>query len=322
MKHSTRKKRKQNRKKEAISLGGFQTDKCIFINMMQNEGLGNQLFTYASGLLAKKVTGLPLCIIPVKGNPHSKNNYTSLFNGTVVDDIKEKQRIMEAKSIIKDPRKNAANGVVGRWNNVNIDYNKNMNKGRNVKLPDILYHNYKGIESILPEVKESLVRNEFHKQKYLDLKERYQIDSSKSAFIHVRRGDYVSRDWALQPSYYNVGLTKLRENQAIQKVYVFSNDIYWCKNHDLEWKKHFDREITYVDNIDELETLYCMMICEAGAIISNSTFSSWGVMIGADTNASSTIVYPSPWIDKAPKNYKNPFSFPERWIAVDNENIK
>jgi hypothetical protein len=285
--------------------------------MMGGEGLGNQLFTYASGLLAKKVTGLPICIIPVKDNPHSKIDYRYLFDGTIVDQTALKKRISEAKSIVKNVKQD---GVVGRWLNSNIQYNSNTNKGMNVKLPSLLYQNYKGIESVIPQVKESLIKNEFHKEKYGNLKEKHNIHPSTSAFMHIRRGDYVERNWSLNISYYAVALDHLNKNTTIEKIFIVSNDIDWFKSNSSKFGEHFNREIIYLDNLNELETLYCMMCCEAGAIISNSTFSSWGAMLGADMNSKSTITYPSPWINRAPKNYENPFMFPDRWIRINNEN--
>ena len=211
-------------------------------------------------------------------------------------------------------------GVVGRWSNSDIEY-LNTNKGRDAKLPGMLYHNYKGIQPVLKEVKDTFIRKEFHKQMYKDIQAKYSIQALASAFMHVRRGDYDSLGWSLQINYYTTALDKLQANMSIHTLYIISNDISWCKSHDSTWKKHFTRKIEYTDNIDELETLYFMMLCEGGAIISNSTFSAWGAMIGADMNSKSTIVYPSPWIDRAPKNYKNPFSFPDRWIPVNNENV-
>jgi len=315
MKNYTRKKKRFSKKRDTIFIGGGIHNKCVFLNMMGEEGLGNQLFSYASGLLAKKITGLPLCIIPVKNNPHSKIDYTYLFDGTVIDETKMKKRILSAKSIVKNFHQV---GVAGRWTNADIDYNKNTDTQKNVKLPNLLYHNYKGIHTVIPNVKDSLVKNEFHKKKYMDLKEKYKIDSSKSAFMHVRRGDYNSRNWSLQISYYTDGLDKLRENLNIERLYIVSNNIEWCKQHNSNWKTHFGKDIEYLDKMDELETLYIMMCCEAGALISNSTFSAWGTILGADMNSNSTIIYPDPWIYRDPKN---PFNFPDRWIPITNKNI-
>lgn len=71
----------------------------------------------------------------------------------------------------------------------------------------------------------------------------------------------------------------------------------------------------YDNTANELEVLYMMTLCKAGAIVSNSTFSSWGVMLGAAMNNNSTIVYnkknPQELTDKI-----NSYDFPERWIGI------
>jgi hypothetical protein len=73
-----------------------------------------------------------------------------------------------------------------------------------------------------------------------------------------------------------------------------------------------------LEGLNELQTLYAMMLCEAGAVISNSTFSSWGAMLGADKNTKSTIVYSKTWITAFPGEPPNPLRFREEWIGIEN----
>ncbi len=56
-----------------------------------------------------------------------------------------------------------------------------------------------------------------------------------------------------------------------------------------------------------------MSLCIAGACISASTFSAWGVILGADTNPKSTILYPSVWFVDGNSDC---MQFPERWQKI------
>ena len=310
----TRKKRKQYKNKireqyKKKMRGGNQADKCIFIDPESNiQGLGNQLFCYAAALIVKQKTGNPICIISKSGNHHRQEGYMHLMDAKIVKTGEMDSRIQSAKPILHHIKDHT-----GEWSNIDIDYNSSRNTG-DLRMKTTLYQNYKSIHKAVPGVKEMLFKNEFHKQHYNQF--RNSIDSPSSAFIHVRRGDYVKEGWDLPVIYYCKGLDELEKNTEIKTIYVFSNELDWCKKHDAEWKKHTTKTIEYKENLNELDTLYCMTLCEAGAIISNSTFSCWGAMMGADLKQSKYIIYPTPWGCNWGA-HENPLSLPERWIAVN-----
>lgn len=285
---------------------GGGEEKCIFINLMGGEGLGNQLYIYAAGLMVKRKSKLPLCIIPSSGNPHSKDDYTRLFDGKRIDPASpQSERIAAAKTVLN------TGTSMNKWSNANIKYT-DTNIGKNIKIKDTLYQNYSAIQPVIQEVKDSLMKNEFNKDEYKNYRDSTKSD--ESAFMHVRRGDYAGTAWELAIDYFFKGLDELEKNQSIKKLYIISNDIEWCKSHDAEWKKHFTKEIEYDGTPKELEALYRMILCTAGAIISGSTFSSWGAILGPDTNPKSTLVYPL--IVHQYAGVENPFSFPPRWTGI------
>jgi hypothetical protein len=178
----------------------------------------------------------------------------------------------------------------------------------------MVYQSYEKIKHVIPKIKSILLKNEFNKDIYKTYKNL--IDSPTTAFMHVRRGDKVARGEDLQTKYFINGLTELNKNNNIKTIYIFSDDIEWCKTQDSVWKSNTTNKIIeYFDNKDELIVLYAMLLCEAGALLSNSTFGMWGAMLGADSNPNSTIVYnlkPGDHPGKA-----NPFKFPERWIGLE-----
>jgi len=138
-----------------------------------------------------------------------------------------------------------------------------------------------------------------------------------TAFIHVRQGDYKKLSWEQPDTYYINALTKLNEldtDNAIETILIFSDNISWCETQMDKWRNIAPKKKIETKDADELQTLYMMMQCKAGAIISGSTFSAWGAMLGANENPKSIILYP--------KNIRqfhgatNPMAFPDRWQYI------
>ena len=277
----------------------------IFITLSHDIGLGNQLFIYAAGLVLKNKLNMPLYILPVSANSHSKVDYRFLFKHAIsvdrTDDIM--QRV--SKSIELHTDKNVRNK---NW----LKYDTPKNPATNLRLKDPepdggYYQNYAAIVSVIPTIRKDVIA---------ELKTRYSDVNVKdsSAFMHVRRGDYKTYNVSLPVEYYNDAIGKLKKN--VKNLYVICepSDISWCKEQGFDTKI----PIEWVEEPDELKVLYIMSLCTAGAIISNSTFSSWGAILGADNNSSSTITYPSKWWwlgDKITIRGEE-FSFPGRWIGI------
>ena len=271
-------------------------NKCIIINFMEGEGLGNQLFIYAAGLTVKDKHNLPICIIKAKNNPHSKRNYRNLFKATKLNNSRNSINILRKRQ------------YTNQWNIPNT-----YNFKKNIKLPDNLYQNYQSVKHVIPKLKNILMENEFNKEQYTQYKNNIKFPLN-TAFMHVRRGDKIQRGQALDVKYFQDGLNLLNSDTNINTIYVFSNDVDWCKKNETSWKEITQKPMIYYDNSDELIILYMMMNCLGGAILSNSTFGMWGAMLGADTNSKSTIAYnskPQDFIGKV-----NPIQFPDRWHGL------
>lgn len=284
-----RKSRKNT--KRFYFIGGNEGNKCIFVHM--HGGLGNQLYVYAAGLTVKKKIGLPLCLIPFKDNPHSKVDYsTELFKEGVPVELSNVQgRINVSKKVLEKVK-----APHNMWTNENIDANGTLNTDLNTTF----FQSYSSIKSVIPDIRASFAST--FAQKYPDFK----IDSNGSAFMHVRRGDYGGV--SLAADYYNNGLQVLEPVQAIKNIYILSDDIGWCKGQ--EWRTGKNK--IFFEEDDELKSMYLMSLCLAGAIISASTFSSWGAILGADQNPESVIVYPDNWITGP----SSKIQFPERWKSI------
>ena len=147
------------------------------------------------------------------------------------------------------------------------------------------------------------------------LLEKYDESILKqSAFLHIRRGDYVafSDRHFLQPmNYYKYCIDIL--GKSVQKIYLLSDDMEWVKSQDL----FNDRDLFEpFESEDELLSLSFMTLCKAGAICANSPFSWWGAFLGSYEKRSPIFV-PKKWMLTTSEIKL----FPKEWIIVKDEDF-
>jgi hypothetical protein len=292
-------KRKNRSLKQYKMRGGKQP--AVFIDL--HEGLGNQLFIYAAGLAEKLKRNTELYIMPATNNTHTTTDYRPLLfkRGIPI-------------TIGSDEHKRISTAVT-LYENIDRFYNgidKSLeHSNKDVILSRKWYQQYEHIAHVIPQIRQDCF--EYFEKTYPDQKS--EISSSDTAFMHIRRGDYLGHGNETQIDYYKRALEKIDADKSIKYIYILSDDLEWCKKEKWPTKKTIlglDQE-----NKDELRALYIMSLCLAGAIIAPSTFSSWGVILGADQNPESTIVYPLDWTTNVyePGKAKR-MKFPERWNAL------
>jgi len=289
-KHSRKYRRTRRRQK------GGNPKKCVFIDNKPGLGLGNQLFIYAAGLLVKNHAHKELCMFPQLDNKHSPKDYRYLFKDAMkVERTPEMLERLHASVKVHENRNDLQHGP---WNVKEIPTEPN-----DITLKeDGLYQNYEMIKSVVPRIRKSLIE---------DLNSHYKSlhVAPRSAFMHVRRGDLKHTNEEVKPEYLHEALKRFEVPQ-IKKIYIIVAD------YELEWSKSQDfkttKEIEWFSDPDELKALYIMSKCKAGGIISPSTFSTWGAILGPDTNPESIIIYPKVWSD----HYSEHMSFPSRWIPL------
>ena len=137
------------------------------------------------------------------------------------------------------------------------------------------------------------------------------VVGKNSAFIHIRRGDYVNNPvhWVdLYKNYYTTAMKKFQEagfleKGKIDKWYVFSDDPQWCKTNlnslfrDISLPSF---SIIENDKFNEVETLWLISLCDRGGICANSTFSWWGSWLGEKEmkkeEKERLVIFPSKWM--------------------------
>ncbi len=136
------------------------------------------------------------------------------------------------------------------------------------------------------------------------INEKYTIENALS--VHVRRGDYTK----LQDIHYNIPISYYKRALKLfdcnLKMFVFSDDIEWCRSQPI-----FSNAI-FVEEQEDV-TLYMMSMC-SHHIIANSTFSWWGAYM----SESNKVIYPSIWFGKkGPTKNLDDLAPSSKWIMVD-----
>ncbi len=133
-----------------------------------------------------------------------------------------------------------------------------------------------------------------------------QILSERTAFIHVRRGDYLKephKSWHgnLPTSYYQSGEMTIQAKDPNAEFIVFSDDSGLC-----EFMGH-----KVVKGTTPIEDMWLMSLCKH-AVIANSSFSWWAAYLG--DNKQGTIVAPKKWFETPTLDTSD--LIPERWIRI------
>jgi len=251
-----------------------------FVYFVTAGGLGNQMFEYAAAYAIAKAKGAKLYITNCTDNPHNKSNHNyvkKLFlRGVECSDAPgECQKFFHKDFFPWDP------------NDAPISCQLHGH-----------FQYYPALVPILDDILEDF-------RKGLEVGER-----TDAIFFHIRRGDYVSKSnfhFLQGKDYYLKSyLDLIRKLQKIpEKVYVFSDDIEWCKEQD--WMKSI-KNLEFFEEEDELKALAKMATCGGGAIIANSTFSWWGAILSKTQH----VYYPSRWIGCPVYDL-----FPSNWICIE-----
>lgn len=153
------------------------------------------------------------------------------------------------------------------------------------------------------------------------------IDFSNSCSVHIRRGDYVKiaqtnpfNPHPLQSiDYYKQAINIIN----VDKYFVFSDDIAWCKENlkdeRLVFIDYSEKNLNYFSS--DLCELQLMSLC-SNNIIANSSFSWWSAYF--NTNESKKVVAPKTWFSNEYIKIISEFNsdkvtdslIPEKWIII------
>ena len=142
---------------------------------------------------------------------------------------------------------------------------------------DIYYHGFwinkgwfaKYQEVFLKEFRFSEIQDT-QNQRYLD-----RIQNSQSCSIHIRRGDYIDVGWAYGIEAYRKMIDEfVKECGKRWELFIFSDDIEWCKINQKELGFGLFEDITFIEGNMHGKNFIDMQLMSQckGMILSNSAF--------------------------------------------------
>ncbi len=162
-----------------------------------------------------------------------------------------------------------------------------------------------------------IIRQDFTLRDELDARNREvlaRIEAGPSAFIHVRRGDYVTHPidskkfGTCAPEYYQEAAAILRERVGPDlRFFVFSDDPAWVR----EAKIGGDGAEVIDWNSKTPERDLALMRRCAHAVIANSSFSWWGAWLG--DGGERVVIAPRVWL-RGRSDYGD--IVPGRWLKL------
>ena len=249
-----------------------EADARPFVSTRLHSGLGNQLFQLARAFgFAELHGGVPgVWVLGAELNPHSQRAGTNYFR-TIFAKL---TRVYLPPDFISEEPAGAANAY----------------------LPGPFFE---------PHLRHVHFKGYFQHERYFPRDWRAFLSAlqlptvppmARTAFIHVRRGDYVGcpqHDVGLvENGYYEAAIALIREHHGgdgAVRFLVFSDDIEWTRASTLFAGPDFD----FSDETDEVAALMAMAACMLGGVAANSSFSWWGAFL--IENANKTVVFPDRW---------------------------
>jgi hypothetical protein len=255
-------------------------------------GLGNQMFQYAAGLALARRLGTSLSLDTRWFDPRRRPGAT--------DHLTRPYQLhlfgIDGRPSVK-ARVLAALRRPPVFTEAGFSYQPEFERLRGDTILDGYWQSYRYFAGFEDEVRVRFAFPPVRSEAARGLLQRID-DHPGSVALHVRRGDYATspklrkRIGLLPAAYYQNALATLRNRVESPRVFVFSDDIDWCRQAlALEGDVMFVGERTAADG---WEDMLLMTHCRHH-VIANSSFSWWGAWLRR--HADGTVVAPERWFN-------------------------
>ena len=282
-------------------------------------GMGNQMFQYAFGrsLSLKKGVTLKLDLKFLLDRTPKKNfvfrDYDlTIFNCKPQILIEEDKKSFFGSFIMGNKYFNKFLPVKNRkfYTERRFEYDANVDKFNEDIYLEGYWQSYKYFSEF-----ESTIRKDFYfKSKFNEEEEiiNQKILSTNSVCINVRRADFLINSFhgVCNEKYFYQGLNYINNTESELNVFVFSDDIEWCKNN-----LNFAFPTTFVDHEyagEKFQSYLQLMTNCKHFIIPNSSFGWWAAWL-ADFSKK-IVVAPEKWFSDSNINTKD--LIPHDWIRI------
>lgn len=274
------------------------------VNVRMQGGLGNQIFQYAMGRSRCFITGENL-VLDISGfeNDHKRN--FELNNYNIIAQTNKDTGFENYYKLVQNMQKYA---------HLKLFFNKAMKIA--IEKEEFGFEPYKTNryfwgywqnDNYFKNIKEQLSKELVYNGELNEIQKALieNIKKQNSVAMHIRRGDYLSVEnvdlfCKVTKTYYLSALDYLKKELKDEiNIYIFSDDIEWCKTEYRDLK-----DVQFIDNTisdNHLTDFEIMRNCRH-FIIANSTFSWWAAWLGEDENK--IIIAPEKWYCDEEKNEK------------------
>lgn len=274
-------------------------------------GLGNQLFQYGFGLYLKEVLGKDVVYVLEKNSSTKKwvnrdLHLKKLFN---IDCSLGKQPAWLYR--IKRKLSMYAPGLFKMY--IENIYHQPIKKDV-IERYDYFEGYWQCIDYVDP-VREIIIRNlktSIDRIKQTQTGLQILSENCYTVSLHVRHGDYMTiasnaQLFGVLPiDYYKRALRAVAEREGKVSVYVFSDDIEWCKSKFNGECYHF------IQGNSPIEDMILMSLCKCN-ILANSTFSWWSAYL--NQNKDKRVYVTRNWYVNKENNQLRCF-IPENYIQI------
>lgn len=284
------------------------------ITVKLNGGLGNQLFQYSLGRALSLKYDVPLRIDAsvykfYDVHPFRLNSYS--IAGELYSRSGKIYRFLNSTKMQSNLKK------LNLRKNVYIEKSIEYDPDVITMGDDVVLYGYFQSEKYFSSVRNVLLQdlqiNQHQKECCGQVVN--EIVSQECVSLHVRRGDYVTNSEAnkvhgicgLNYIYEAVSIIRNQTGSSNLKVFVFSDDIEWCRaNIDLE-------NLYFVEGNDDSPEvdLFLMSLCSHN-IIANSTFSWWGAWL--NQNPKKIVICPRQWFRSNSLSDRD--IVPDNWLRL------
>ncbi|MDB3888971.1 alpha-1,2-fucosyltransferase [Candidatus Pelagibacter sp.] len=298
--------------------------KVIIVNL--KGGLGNQMFQYALGYCLAKKKGVHLCLDlrlmeehKIKPSPRNVPRSFDLDIFNIEEKIASKIDLIKTMQFMNSHRLRKYTALILDKLNLFIIYEKNRlydnrvysNNSKNIYL-DGLWQSENYFKNFRKEILNLYNFDKINK-KEKNIEFIKKIDLSKSICLNVRRTDFLnnSEHNVVSTKYYVNAITRFKEIIGPKfKVYIFSDDLEWCKENlqfidDKEFVEHEYAGYKFYDY------LYLMSSFK-NFIIPNSSFAWWACWLSKQKNKN--VVTPKKWSGLVDESLID--VVPSSWIRI------
>lgn len=268
-------------------------------------GLGNQMFQYAFFKQMQfwhGIESVKLDIDTYHWKAHNGLEINSVFNINLEKDKASRTDSLKMADIGYSFKDRVLRRIRGT-NHKSYRFWKHVNYEEYPLLTgDIYIEGYWNEEKYFKDVSSEIKSIYKFNPDFNDAEKIEKIKDSNSVSLHIRRGDYIKYKKnfpMLQPGYYYNALEQIKGTTGEDiKLFVFSDDIEWCKKNLTKLNN-----VNFVQNKISYKDMMLMSYCKHN-IIANSTFSWWAAWL--NNNENKIVIYPQSCLltyNSMPKNW-------------------